>query len=137
MSLGILGLLVVAAAAVIFTLDAFRLRERRAGGTPIPRIQSLAVLPFDNLFGDPAQEYFSDGTTDALIGDLSQIDSLRVISRTSTMRYKKSGKSPTAIARELGVDGNAAKARSTPAAISGIPETLAHALCSARIQWMV
>src|SRR5215469_3898221 len=104
-SLCVLGLLVVAGAAVIFTLDAFRLRERRAGGTPIPRIQSLAVLPFDNLFGDPAQEYFSDGTTDALIGDLSQIDSLRVISRTSTMRYKKSGKSPTAIARELGVDG--------------------------------
>jgi len=99
------GIFVLAAAAAILTLDAFRVRERLAGGTPIPRIQSLAVLPLANLSGDPAQEYFSDGMTDALITDLSQIGSLKVISRTSTMRYKKTEKSLPEIARELNVDG--------------------------------
>jgi len=96
---------VLAAAAAILTVDAFRVRERLAGGTPIPRIQSLAVLPLANLSGDPAQEYFSDGMTDALITDLSQIGSLKVISRTSSMRYKKTEKSLPEIARELNVDG--------------------------------
>jgi serine/threonine protein kinase len=75
------------------------------GGVPSTQIQSLAVLPFANLSGDPAQEYFSDGMTDALITDLSQIGSLKVISRASTMRYKKTEKLLTAIARELNVDG--------------------------------
>src|SRR5262249_9146333 len=51
-------------------------------------IQSLAVLPLENLSGDKSQEYFADGTTDALITDLAQIGTLRVISRTSVMRYK-------------------------------------------------
>ncbi|MEO6051539.1 MAG: protein kinase [Pyrinomonadaceae bacterium] len=69
------------------------------------RIESIAVLPLENLSGDPAQDYFADGMTEALIGNLSQIGALKVISRTSVMRYKKSGKSIPEIAKELGVDG--------------------------------
>jgi len=68
-------------------------------------IHSLAVLPLQNLSGDPAQEYFSDGMTDALITDLAGIDSLRVISRTSSMQYKQAEKPLPEIARELNVDG--------------------------------
>lgn len=75
------------------------------GGDSAPSIHSVAVLPLQNLSGDPAQEYFSDGMTDALITDLAQIGSLRVISRTSTIRYKNPSKSLPEIARELNVDG--------------------------------
>ncbi|WP_236657013.1 tetratricopeptide repeat protein [Acidisarcina polymorpha] len=67
-------------------------------------IRSLAVLPLENLSGDAAQNYFSDGMTDELITDLAQISALRVISRTSTMGYKGSHKSLPQIARELNVD---------------------------------
>jgi TolB-like protein/tetratricopeptide (TPR) repeat protein len=70
----------------------------------MPRIRSLAVLPLDNLSGDPEQEYFSDGMTEALISDLARIRALRVISRTSVMRYKDTQKSLPEIARELNVD---------------------------------
>jgi eukaryotic-like serine/threonine-protein kinase len=69
------------------------------------RISSVAVLPLENLSHDPDQEYFSDGMTDAVIADLSQIGALRVISRTSVMRYKGARTSIPEIARELGVDG--------------------------------
>jgi len=75
------------------------------GMNTTPSIHSVAVLPLQNLSGDPAQEYFSDGMTDALITDLAQIRSLRVISRTSTIRYKNSSKPLGQIARELNVDG--------------------------------
>jgi len=75
------------------------------GMNPTPSIHSVAVLPLQNLSADPAQEYFSEGMSDALITDLAQIRSLRVISRTSTIRYKKSDKSLPQIAKELGVDG--------------------------------
>jgi TolB-like protein/Flp pilus assembly protein TadD len=68
-------------------------------------IQSLAVLPLANLSGDPQQEYFADGLTDELIADLASIKSLKVISRTSAMRYKGASKPLPEIARELGVDG--------------------------------
>jgi eukaryotic-like serine/threonine-protein kinase len=70
-----------------------------------PEIKSLAVLPLENLSGDPGQEYFADGMTEALISNLAQIRALdRVISRTSVMRYKGSGKSLPEIASELRVD---------------------------------
>jgi TolB-like protein len=62
------------------------------------------VLPLDNHSGDPSQEYFSDGMTEELISAISKISSLRVISRTSTMRYKGARKSLPAIAKELRVD---------------------------------
>ena len=71
----------------------------------VPVIRSLAVLPLENLTGDASQEYFADGMTDALITDLAQIGALRVISRTSVMRYKGMRKPLPEIARELGVDG--------------------------------
>jgi serine/threonine protein kinase/TolB-like protein/tetratricopeptide (TPR) repeat protein len=67
-------------------------------------VRSLAVLPLDNLTSDPAQEYFADGMTDELIARLSKISALRVISRTSAMRYKGSKKSLPEIAKELQVD---------------------------------
>ena len=67
-------------------------------------IRSLAVLPLENLSGDPGQDYFVDGVTDSLILDLARIRSLRVISRTSVMRYRESHQSLPEIARELGVD---------------------------------
>ncbi len=69
-----------------------------------PQIKSLVVLPLENLSGDPSQEYLADGMTDALIGDLAMIGALRVISRTSAMRYKGAKKSLPQIAGELGVD---------------------------------
>jgi len=72
---------------------------------PLNQINSIAVLPLENLSHDPEQEYFADGMTDALTTDLSKIGSLRVISRTSAMRYKGINKSLPEIARELNVDG--------------------------------
>ena len=71
--------------------------------TPGP-IRSLAVLPLENLSGDPEQEYFADGMTDAMIGELARISVLRVTSRTSIMRFKQTRKSLPEIAAELGVD---------------------------------
>ena len=67
-------------------------------------IRSLAVLPLENLSGDAAQDYFSDGMTDELITELGQIGELRVISRTSVMTYKGTHKSLPEIARDLNVD---------------------------------
>jgi TolB-like protein/Flp pilus assembly protein TadD len=67
-------------------------------------IHSLAVLPLENLTGDPKQDYFADGMGDSLITELSQIKKLRVISRTSVMQYKDRHESPAQIAQELGVD---------------------------------
>jgi TolB-like protein/DNA-binding winged helix-turn-helix (wHTH) protein len=71
----------------------------------MPRIESLAVLPIENLTGDERQEYLADELTDELINHLSMIGSLRVISRTSAMRYKAARKALPEIARELRVDG--------------------------------
>jgi TolB-like protein/DNA-binding winged helix-turn-helix (wHTH) protein/Flp pilus assembly protein TadD len=68
------------------------------------RINSIAVLPLDNLSGDPSEEFFVDGITDQLITDLAKIGSLRVISRTSVMRYKDTKEGLPEIARELNVD---------------------------------
>jgi TolB-like protein/DNA-binding winged helix-turn-helix (wHTH) protein/tetratricopeptide (TPR) repeat protein len=67
-------------------------------------VRSLAVLPLANLSGDPGQDYFVDGMTDALRQHLEGISSLRVISRTSSMHYRGSGKQLPDIARELKVD---------------------------------
>ncbi|HEV2493396.1 MAG TPA: winged helix-turn-helix domain-containing protein [Terriglobia bacterium] len=92
-------------AATLFTFNIFSVRDRFLGGTGAPQIQSLAVLPLVNLSGDPMQEYFADGMTDALITELAQVGSIRVISRTSSMQYKQTKKSLPEIARELRVDG--------------------------------
>ena len=94
------------AAALTALLIAFApaLQRRAAPASGMP-ITSLAVLPLANLTGDPAQDYFSDGMTDALITDLASWPALRVISRQSVMRYKGSAKPLPEIARELGVEG--------------------------------
>jgi TolB-like protein/Flp pilus assembly protein TadD len=76
----------------------------RTTTTVEPRIRSLAVLPLRNLSGDPAQEYLADGMTEALIGRLSSIHDLRVISHTSVIRFKDPQLSIPEIARTLGVD---------------------------------
>jgi len=71
----------------------------------VPAVRSLAVLPLENLSGDPSQEYFADGMTEELIGRLSMIHGLRVISRTSAMHFKNTQLSVPEIAKRLGVDG--------------------------------
>lgn len=69
------------------------------------RIDSIAVLPLANLSGDPSQEYFADGITEALITELAKVGSLRVVSRTSVMRYKGRAEPIAQIARALRVQG--------------------------------
>jgi len=71
---------------------------------PSSVIHSLAVLPLESLSNDASQDYFADGMTDELISDLGQISTLRVISRTSVMVYKRARKPLPQIARELDVD---------------------------------
>ena len=97
--------LFLAFVATLFALDVGGLRRRWFSEASPPVIHSLAVLPLRNLSNDPNQEYFSDGMTDALITDLAQIGSVKVISRTSSMQYKQTKKSLPEIARELNVDG--------------------------------
>jgi TolB-like protein/DNA-binding winged helix-turn-helix (wHTH) protein/Flp pilus assembly protein TadD len=96
----ITGLLV--AAAVFWTLWPKIDHVLRAGRTSTFR--SVAVLPLENLSGDPSQEYFADGITDALITQLAKVHEVRVISRTSIMRYKNTVKPLPEIAETLNVD---------------------------------
>jgi serine/threonine-protein kinase len=79
--------------------------EALSAGTTVPETetQAIVVLPFENLSPDPDNEYFVDGLTEELITDLSQVSSLRVVSRTSAMMFKGARKSIPSIAREMGV----------------------------------
>ena len=79
-------------------------RQRIKVLTGSTEIDSIAVLPFQNLSEDSEQQFFVDGMHDALITELSQIKAIRVISRTSTLRYRNTEKSISAIAEELDVD---------------------------------
>jgi TolB-like protein/Flp pilus assembly protein TadD len=90
------------AAVVVIALAAFRFWP--ATGPPPPKVQSIVILPLENLSGDPNQDYFVDGITEELITDLGQVSALRVISRTSAMTYKNTRKTLPEIARELAVD---------------------------------
>jgi TolB-like protein/DNA-binding winged helix-turn-helix (wHTH) protein/Tfp pilus assembly protein PilF len=92
------GLVLFALGTMVYVLTRTRAGAARA------EIRSLAVLPLQNLSGDPAQEYFADGMTEALISGLAQIRSLKVISRTSAMSFKGTRKPLPEIARELRVD---------------------------------
>ncbi|MFY9803193.1 MAG: winged helix-turn-helix domain-containing protein [Candidatus Acidiferrales bacterium] len=79
---------------------------RKSSSVALPDARRmLAVLPFENLTGDPAQEYFSDGLTEEMIAQLGRLDPahLGVIGRNSVMRYKTSHEDTAAIGRELGV----------------------------------
>jgi TolB-like protein/DNA-binding winged helix-turn-helix (wHTH) protein/Flp pilus assembly protein TadD len=99
----------VAIAGILLVLHTWRMRDRALlrgseGAGVSATIQSIAVLPLDNLSDDRGQEYFADGLTDELITDLGQIETMRVISRTSVMRYKRSKTPLSQIGHELGVD---------------------------------
>jgi TolB-like protein/DNA-binding winged helix-turn-helix (wHTH) protein/Flp pilus assembly protein TadD len=99
------GVSAAALLALLVTLNTGVLRQRLLGATATRRIQSIVVLPLENLGGDPSQEFFADGMTDELITQLAQIGGLRVISRTTAMQYKGTRKSVPEIGRELHVDG--------------------------------
>jgi eukaryotic-like serine/threonine-protein kinase len=94
----------VVGAVVLFAGNVGALRRRVFHSTSATGIHSLAVLPLENLSGDAQQQYFADGMTEELTTALSQVGSLRVVSRTSAMRYKETRKSVPQIARELNVD---------------------------------
>jgi TolB-like protein/Flp pilus assembly protein TadD len=96
------GVVMVAALAILAVSyqNGWWLRARPAAN----ETRSLAVLPFDNFTGDPAQQYLSDAITDALTTHLAEIELVNVISRASVMRYKTSDKQLTDIGRELNVD---------------------------------
>ncbi len=102
------SLAVVALLAVLFALNVGGLRDRLRGGVTPGQIQSIAVLPLDNLMGDTEQEYFVEGMTEALTSELGKISALRVISRTSAQQIKKrmeeTGESLQEISRQLNLD---------------------------------
>ena len=101
----ILGLWLGTAAVLLLTASivaAWAVRRHRQSSE---QIHSLAVLPLDNLSGDPNEEYFAAGMTDELTTMLAKNSNLRVISRTSVMQYKGAQRHLPEIARELGVDG--------------------------------
>ncbi len=100
------ALAAVAVATVLALLVGFNvagLRDRLFGPAT-PQIDSIAVLPLDNLSPDPEQDYFVEGMHEALTAELSKISALKVISRTSAMRYQNTDKPMPQIARELDVD---------------------------------
>lgn len=86
----------------LFAADPEGMRQRIGLG-PTP-IRSLAVLPFANLSPDPNQEFLVDGLTEDVIAELARGGSLKVISRTSVLRYKDARKTVPEIGRELSVD---------------------------------
>jgi TolB-like protein/Tfp pilus assembly protein PilF len=103
------GMLALAAALVLILafvigLNIGGLRKRLLGGIGTPRIESIAVLPFENLSHDPTQEYFADGMTQMFIRDMQQIGTFRMIGPTSVMQYKKAPKPLPEIAQELNID---------------------------------
>ena len=102
------SLLLLAGLVLAFTTSLVLIRgswqsNRQQKPTSFPAIESLAVLPLENLSPDPEQAYFVDGMTDALIMHLSRIPTLRVISRTSAMHYKETQKPLRVIGNELDV----------------------------------
>jgi TolB-like protein len=99
------SLTAVAAALLATTIGPHPLAMRLMRSHEQNPITSLAVLPFDNLSGDPNQDYFADGMTDELITMLAKDSSMRIISRTSVMQFKGVRRPLPEIARELGVDG--------------------------------
>ncbi len=99
-----IALLTVAALSVAALVAGFAIRRIRAPNAARAPVRSIAVLPLQNLSGDPSQEYLADGVTEALITDLAQVHGLRVISRTSIAGYKGTTKKLPEIARELSVD---------------------------------
>jgi adenylate cyclase len=103
----IAGVSALLAAALVYGVASRRSYAPSIAEQPAEKrvIRSIAVLPLENLSGDPSQEYFADGMTDELITDLATISALRVISRTSVMQFKGEHRKPLPeIARALDVD---------------------------------
>ena len=98
---GLLGGALLLGVFLGFDIAGAREWLRRYSNRPI---HSIAVLPLENLSGDPGQDYFADGMTDELITNLAQLSGVRVISRTSIMQYKDTKKTLPQIGRELNVD---------------------------------
>jgi TolB-like protein/DNA-binding winged helix-turn-helix (wHTH) protein/lipoprotein NlpI len=98
MAVGILAALILIVAITYAGSQMWKIRYSS------PQIHSIAILPLQNLTGDPKQEYLADGMTEELTSDLGQISSLRVISRTSAMTYRNTNKKLPEIAHELGAD---------------------------------
>ena len=98
------ALAAIAVAAVLVGVNVRGWRDRLFPRHTNPPVQALAVLPLANLSGDPEQEYFADGMTEALITELGKVSKPSVISRQSIMQYKGSKKPLQEIARELNVD---------------------------------
>lgn len=92
------SLVAFVAALGLIALGGYAWRDHRATSAPI---QSIAVLPFQNLSGDPSQDYIADGMTDELITNLAKISSLHVISRTSTMHFKGTRETLPQVAAQL------------------------------------
>jgi TolB-like protein/Flp pilus assembly protein TadD len=99
-----LRFLLVAVVLIVITATFYAVFFRPNRTAPTSPINSIVVLPLDNLSGDPTQEYFADGMTDAVIGELARIRSLHVISRTSAIQYRGTNKTLPEIARELNVE---------------------------------
>lgn len=93
----------VVAVAIVLALRLVPVLSRRSSAAA--QIRSIAVLPLDNLSGDPSQDYFADAMTDELITNLAKVDTLRVTSRTTVTLYRHTSKKLPEIARELNVDG--------------------------------
>jgi TolB-like protein/DNA-binding winged helix-turn-helix (wHTH) protein/Flp pilus assembly protein TadD len=124
---------IAAIALIVLTVGLigwWRSADSQRTATAAPAIRSIAVLPFANRSGDPEQEYLAEGITDELITELAKISALRVISRTSVMRFKATRTPLPQIARELGVDAivegtvvrSATRVRVTAQVIQANPE---------------
>src|SRR5258708_24166700 len=98
MTVSVLGLVLAGAIAWVW-----HLRSTEMAARAIARIRSIAVLPLQNLSGNPEQDYLADGMAEALIVRLSTIQGLRVLSRTSSMEFKGTRSSGPEIARKLNV----------------------------------
>lgn len=106
--LPLVGALIIVIAALVaaaaYVVDRGGVDAFRAGAAEAP-IRSIVVLPFENLTGDPAQDYFVDGLTELVTAHLAQTKGLAVTSRTSAREYKLAGKRLQEIGKDLGVDG--------------------------------
>jgi TolB-like protein/DNA-binding winged helix-turn-helix (wHTH) protein len=102
--LWVVAALCAAVLIAILTLGPHPLAARFLDREPHPAIASLAVLPLNNLSGDPNEEYFADGMTDELTTMLARDSTLRIVSRTSAMQFKDAHRSLPEIARALNVD---------------------------------
>jgi TolB-like protein/Tfp pilus assembly protein PilF len=100
----IIGAAITIAAALMAAAGLAYWRMAPTRSTAARTTRSIAVLPLTNLSGDPSQEFFADGMTEALITDLARVKGLDVISRTSVMQYKSAPKPLKDVARELSVD---------------------------------